>query len=238
MAKTIHGSVGKGGANRPEDVVIIQYFLNCVPANEGGPREELALDGICGPKTNEAILRFQKRIAGSGLGWLDVAGPTLAALGSFDPYPDYKLNLSGLKVGEKHGGMPVSGFPWKQEGAPVSSAKDPWGYYNPASPGYKREGFLPGAKFGGDPQRSGVKSGGKEGGKHDGQGWGGVKGAGKHDGQGWGGAKGAGKHDGQGWGGVKDTGGSKVGGKHAGGQSDTSAGKGAGGKNEFGGGRN
>ena len=230
MAKTIHGSVGKGGANRPADVVIIQYLLNCVPANQGGPREELALDGICGPKTNEAIHSFQKKMAGSGLGWLDVGGPTLTALGSFDPYPDYKLNLSGFKVGEKHGGMPVgklgnsSGYNWKFPGAPVSSAKDPWGYYNPASPGYKREGFLPGAKFGGDPQRSGVKAGGKEGGKHDGQGWGGVKGAGKQDSQDWGA--------------VKDTGGGKVGGKHAGGQSDASAGKGAGGKNEFGGGRN
>ena len=58
MAKTIHDSVGKGGANRPEHVVIIHYFLNCVPAKEGGAKEELALNGICGPKTNEAILRF------------------------------------------------------------------------------------------------------------------------------------------------------------------------------------
>ena len=153
MAKAIHGSVGKGGANRPADVVIIQYLLNCVPANQGGPREELAMDGICGPKTNEAIHSFQKKIAGSGLGWLDMSGPTLAALSSFDPYPEYKLNLSGFKVGDKHGGKPVSGGQWKQEGAPVSSAKDPWGYYNPASPSYKREGFAPGAKFGGGLQR-------------------------------------------------------------------------------------
>lgn len=38
-----------------------------------------------------------------------MAGPTLAALGSFDPYPDYKLNLSGFKVRDNHGGKPVSG---------------------------------------------------------------------------------------------------------------------------------
>lgn len=68
MAKAIHGSVGKGGANRPADVVIIQYLLNCVPANQGGPREELALDGISGPKTSEASHSFQKKIAGSGSG--------------------------------------------------------------------------------------------------------------------------------------------------------------------------
>ena len=102
MAKTINGSVGKGGMNRPADVVMIQYLLNCVPKDQGGPSEELALDGICGPRTNAAILSFQKKLAGSGLGWLDVGGPTLNALRGFDPYPDYKLNLSGSKSSGKH----------------------------------------------------------------------------------------------------------------------------------------
>jgi hypothetical protein len=32
MPKSISGSVGKGGKNRFEDVLIIQYLLNCVPA--------------------------------------------------------------------------------------------------------------------------------------------------------------------------------------------------------------
>lgn len=50
--------------------------------------------------------------------------------------------------------------------------------------------------------------------------------------------RGTGKQDSQSWGAAKDTSGGKVGGKHARAQSDASAGKGAGGKNEFGGGRN
>ena len=118
MAKTINGSVGKGGMNRPADVVIVQYLLNCVPKSQGGPSEELVLDGICGPRTNAAILSFQKKLAGSGLGWLDVGGPTLNALRGFDPYPDYKLNLSGSKSSGKHVHIVKLGMP-------SSSVKDP-----------------------------------------------------------------------------------------------------------------
>ena len=58
MTKVIGGSVGKGGANRQADVVVRQYLLKCVLVKNGGPAEELALDGLCGSKTERAMFRF------------------------------------------------------------------------------------------------------------------------------------------------------------------------------------
>lgn len=257
MAKTINGSVGKGGMNRPADVVMIQYLLNCVPRSQGGPSEELALDGICGPRTNAAILSFQKKLAGSGLGWLDVGGPTLNALRGFDPYPDYQLNLSGSKSSGKHVHIVKLGMP-------SSSVKDPWGYYDPAGSKHMVKGYAPGVKFGGEQQKrdrqyippvmwKGGKSSG--GGKQDSQGgkWGEKHGSDSSAGKGasgerWssgkqssdaGGWKGG---SGESWGGGKQSSGG--GGKGGSGEtwgggkqsSDASAGKGASGE-RWGGGK-
>jgi putative peptidoglycan binding protein len=56
--------VGRGplARNRPEDVRTIQDALNQVTVNgeAGGPIPFLDVDGICGPKTNAAIARFQQ----------------------------------------------------------------------------------------------------------------------------------------------------------------------------------
>jgi hypothetical protein len=55
------GSVGVGGMNRPEDVRLIQTLLNQLDdSSEGGPSPDLEVDGSYGPKTRNAIRRFQE----------------------------------------------------------------------------------------------------------------------------------------------------------------------------------
>ncbi len=72
--------------NRPADVTIIQDLLNKVPLMSGGPSVKLQVDGKCGPKTVEAIRKFQIRHfgAGSADGRVDPNGRTLAKLNDFD----------------------------------------------------------------------------------------------------------------------------------------------------------
>jgi peptidoglycan hydrolase-like protein with peptidoglycan-binding domain len=107
MAKAIQGSVGKSGVNGSQSVLIIQYLLNCVPAGNGGPVTELAVDGIAGPKTIAAIERFQKANFGSSDGKVDSQGNTLKALQQFDPFPQIPLVMKGQpSKGLKIGGMP------------------------------------------------------------------------------------------------------------------------------------
>ena len=54
--------VGVGGANRPDDVKTVQATLNQIHYLWGGTADQqLAVDGLVGPKTIKAIKRFQKR---------------------------------------------------------------------------------------------------------------------------------------------------------------------------------
>ncbi|MBM3761318.1 MAG: hypothetical protein FJW36_13855 [Acidobacteria bacterium] len=87
MAKALNGSVGKGARNQFEDVVVVQYLLNCVPAKKGGPEAELVLDGLCGPKTNAAISQYQSTNLGFADGRVDAGGKTFHSLRGFDSYP-------------------------------------------------------------------------------------------------------------------------------------------------------
>jgi len=64
---TIEGAVGRGGENRRDDVLLVQFFLR-VQMEEGGSeapyrppgRDPLAIDGICGANTLAYILFFQE----------------------------------------------------------------------------------------------------------------------------------------------------------------------------------
>ena len=88
MPKSIQTSVGQGGANATaQDVMTVQYLPNCVPANQGGPTPELAVDGIVGPKTIAAIVGFQSRLTPAPDGRVDPGGPTITCLQKYDPYP-------------------------------------------------------------------------------------------------------------------------------------------------------
>jgi len=70
-------SVGIGGRNQNEDVLTIQQLLNLIPPTDGGPVVPLDEDGWIGPKTNGAILAFQKFQKTGSDGRVDPHGPTL-----------------------------------------------------------------------------------------------------------------------------------------------------------------
>lgn len=76
----INGSVGAGGINRGGDVRTIQELLNRHVSRLGLPR--LRADGTTGPRTLEAIHRFQKMVMGLVMpdGRVDPQGRTVRAL--------------------------------------------------------------------------------------------------------------------------------------------------------------
>lgn len=84
MAASISASVGAGGTNSPRDVRLVQDLLN---RNTGG---RLAVDGVCGPLTTDAIRGFQKgflarpdgRVDPSGLTWRHLSGDETGSQGA------------------------------------------------------------------------------------------------------------------------------------------------------------
>jgi peptidoglycan hydrolase-like protein with peptidoglycan-binding domain len=167
VAKNIRYSVGKGGQNAlPHDVMTVQYLLNCVPAGFGGPHVELAVDGMCGPKTIAAIEAFQRKVNGWSDGRVDANGGTLKRLQSFDPAPFQPLpaggdakgpwESAGFGPGGKSGGMPAGkeGFPAEggKDAMPASGSKAAGG-----SPGGSKEGSIFGGGKAGDGKAGGSK---------------------------------------------------------------------------------
>lgn len=164
MAKTITGGVGRGGRNFPPvDVMTVQYLLNCVPAGQGGPSPELAVDGAAGPKTIAAIEKFQRTLGAICDGRVDPGGATLRALQGRDPYPHQPIAQGGAKGAQ--GGQPAGkGGPFgksgggNQGGFPTGGkAGDPFG----KTGGNNQAGYPTGGK-GGDP--FGKTGGGGQGG--------------------------------------------------------------------------
>lgn len=80
--KPISGPVG-AGHGKPDDIRTVQRFLNALAPAEGGPDLILAEDGICGPKTQAAINKFQKFSVGFVDGRIDPQGKTIRALTGF-----------------------------------------------------------------------------------------------------------------------------------------------------------
>lgn len=80
----LSGSVGQGGANRREDVRIVQGLLN---RENLSPLVKLEVDGVCGGATIEAIRHFQTRSLGvqSPDGRVDPGGRTLRQLNIGSP---------------------------------------------------------------------------------------------------------------------------------------------------------
>lgn len=76
----ISASVGMGGANRSDDVKLVQQLLNEVPSGKGGPPPFLDVDGIFGSKTYGAISRFQTVNLGFADGRIDPGMKTEKAL--------------------------------------------------------------------------------------------------------------------------------------------------------------
>lgn len=71
---SISGSVGLNGLNRNQDVRLIQQLLNKAGVNAG------QVDGMAGPKTKDAILRFQRSFLSSPDGRVDPNGQTIRRL--------------------------------------------------------------------------------------------------------------------------------------------------------------
>jgi hypothetical protein len=82
-ALAIADSVGEQGANVESDVRIVQALLNAVPVDDGGPSPRLTTDGLVGPKTIEAIRRFQTSQGLPADGRVDAGGQTLARLNTY-----------------------------------------------------------------------------------------------------------------------------------------------------------
>ena len=84
----LSGSVGRGGANRGDDVRLIQSLIN---ANLPIPLAPLDVDGICGSNTIFAIETYQRRILNmtSPDGRVDPGGGTFGSLtgGGSSPQP-------------------------------------------------------------------------------------------------------------------------------------------------------
>ena len=85
--KTIKASVGISGENIPADVATVQYLLNCIPYSQGGPKQELYVDGIAGESTIQAIKRFQQFHVGQSSGQMATNDLTLNNLKMYDPLP-------------------------------------------------------------------------------------------------------------------------------------------------------
>ncbi|MGE0756441.1 MAG: SET domain-containing protein-lysine N-methyltransferase [Pirellulaceae bacterium] len=91
VGKSLKAAVGLGKENRVADVLTVQYLLNCVPVSEGGPVEELLMDGIAGPQTRRAIEHFQQVHFGQGNGCVEPGRARVATfrkLREYDPFPD------------------------------------------------------------------------------------------------------------------------------------------------------
>jgi Putative peptidoglycan binding domain len=87
VSRTLVASVGRlGGVNHPGDVQNVQELLNQVPVGAGGPPVPLDPDMKCGPKTIEAIQKFQLFHFGwNGTdGRVDPDGQTLRKLNQFE----------------------------------------------------------------------------------------------------------------------------------------------------------
>jgi hypothetical protein len=161
MPKAIRYSVGRGGRNAlPQDVMTVQYLLNCVPQSKGGPSPELVVDGIAGPKTMAAIACFQRGALATPDGRVDPGGPTIARLLQYDPYPGQPMppasSFPKMPAGQKQAGYKQDGPPGSKQGG-VPGWKDlPGGAYKQTG----SQGYPPGSKQGGVPGWKDLPGGG------------------------------------------------------------------------------
>jgi peptidoglycan hydrolase-like protein with peptidoglycan-binding domain len=77
--KTIVASVGRGGLNRTEDVLLVQELLN---RHSQAPQRPLVVDGVMSSRTIAAIEAFQRRVVNIHRpdGRIDPGDRTMAAL--------------------------------------------------------------------------------------------------------------------------------------------------------------
>ena len=101
MKKSLSGSVGRTARNNFDDVRLVQYLLNCVPIQYGGPTRELLVDGVCGPRTVHAIIEFHRARPGATASRFAPRRQNFRSLLAHDPYPSQPLppgcRLNGVR---------------------------------------------------------------------------------------------------------------------------------------------
>jgi len=115
LAQTINKSVGKEGKNDCADVRVVQFLLNQVPPDQGGPDPKLFPDGKSGPKTEAAILRFQMANTNVADGRVDPEGQTIKKLREFNQQGDIVPGLTGKQNDDgtpAQGGNPGDPIAW------------------------------------------------------------------------------------------------------------------------------
>lgn len=154
MPKQLSGAVGIGGRNAPNDVAVVQYLLDCVPASRGGPAPELVIDSMCGPKTSVAIRNFQRANGCPQDGRVDPGGQTFRTLASYDPYPNQSLPPMGPPQGKGSYGPQGKTDPSGKTGFGPSGKQtgyDPSGKQAGYDPSGKQAGYDPFGKSGFGP---------------------------------------------------------------------------------------
>ena len=117
--KPISGPVG-AGHGKPDDITVVQRFLNALLPAEGGPDLVLAEDGICGPKTQAAINKYQKFAVGFVDGRIDPQGKTIRALTGFIVgSPTVPLGT----LGQNAAGLPAANTPNVRVPPPTEAQK-------------------------------------------------------------------------------------------------------------------
>lgn len=109
MASKIAGSVGIKGKNAPSDVLTVQSLLNMAQGKLGGPMQPISSDGVVGPETVGAIIRFQSRNFGWSDGRVDPGGKTLARLNTVAEMKGAPVPTEGSRPGGGPGAAALAG---------------------------------------------------------------------------------------------------------------------------------
>jgi phosphatidylserine/phosphatidylglycerophosphate/cardiolipin synthase-like enzyme/V8-like Glu-specific endopeptidase len=107
-AETLRGSVGQNGANRSDDVTLVQHLIN---AHLPIPLAPLVEDGKCGPKTIFAIKTYQQRIVGMNPpdGRVDPGGKTFRSLSGQNVIPPTPVGPTRPPIPVRPGPAPIPG---------------------------------------------------------------------------------------------------------------------------------
>ena len=93
--------VGRGGANKTNDVQAVQSLLNEVPKPSGGPVSKLTVDGKSGEKTLAAVQRFQRIQLGFQDGLIEPGKTTEARLLEFKDFSKQPRDGEKISWGSK-----------------------------------------------------------------------------------------------------------------------------------------
>jgi hypothetical protein len=98
----IRNSVGQNGVNQASDVMYVQLLLCDWRVRRG--RDEVSIDGVCGPKTIQSIRDFQTIETAITDGLIEVNKDTIAKL--------QQRHIESMVTGEFLTPIDIEGFPF------------------------------------------------------------------------------------------------------------------------------